>query len=90
MNTGKQKIAIAPRQVPTPDPIGEKNVSAEELVGLGKVKAKASRAVAWDQQELAVVPTLRKRAGLLQEFGGLHGAKFFGETKGKHGVGLKA
>ena len=88
MNAGEQQLAIAPRQVPAADPIGEKNVSAEKLVGLRKIKAKASRTMARDQQKPAVGPSFGDWAGLLQKFGGLHWAKLFGETEGKHGVGL--
>lgn len=65
-DAGKKLVAVASRKIPASDAIGKKDVPAIELAGGGKIKAKASRTVARNQQEFGVGPGGGNGAGFLQ------------------------
>ena len=77
-------------KVPAPDPIGEKDISPVELIGFRKIEAETSRAVAWDVEELGVVPSGGWGGGIVDELSRRDRSDFFWESKGEHGVRLEA
>ena len=89
-DAGKQQVAVAAGQVPATHAIRKKHVPSKNLVSGGKIETKASRAVAGYVEEPGIGPSIRDRAGFVEELGGLDRAKPLRQAKSEHGVGFEA
>ena len=89
-NSRKEKLLASSGEIPTTDPIGEKDISSVELSGFRKIEAETSWAVARNVEELGVGPGGGWGGGVVDELRRGDGADFLGKAKGEHGVGLKA
>lgn len=89
-NSRKEKLLASSGEIPTTDPIGEKDISSVELFGFRKIEAETSWAVAGNVEELGVGPGGGWGGGVVDELRRGDGADFFGKAKGEHGVGLEA
>ena len=55
-----------------------------------KIEAEATRAVAWDVEELGLRPVRWGRGCFVKKLGGVDGTELFWKTEGEHGIRFKA
>jgi|APGre2960657468_1045069.scaffolds.fasta_scaffold12941_4 hypothetical protein len=89
LNACDEEVSTSSGQIPATDAIGKEDVSAEKLVSLWEVEAKATWAVSWNVEKFGLRPSGRGRSFFLEELGCVDGLDFFGETESEHGVGFK-
>ena len=56
MDSGDQEFSAAPGEIPATDSIGKEDVSAEKLVSLWEIEAKAAGALTGDVEKLGAGP----------------------------------